>query len=78
MGFNRLWTLHGHMRNPCYCAVFDKTGRFDISGSDDFLLKIWDVQVSPGLSLSLSLSLRLKGLFLYTGVVLCNVECCIR
>ena len=34
------------------------------------------LQVS--LSLSLSLCLRLNGLFLYTGGVLCNVECCVR
>eukprot|EP01038_Epipyxis_sp_PR26KG_P011104 gene11104-14904_t len=41
--FNHLWTISGHMTNPAYCCIFDKTGQFLITGADDYLVKIWDV-----------------------------------
>jgi len=37
------YTVSGHMLNPAYCAVFDATGRFILTGADDYLVKIWDV-----------------------------------
>eukprot|EP00897_Mesotaenium_endlicherianum_P009972 jgi/Mesen1/9002/ME000056S08408 len=36
-------TLRGH-RNAVYCAVFDKTGRYVVTGSDDRLVKIWSME----------------------------------
>ena len=41
--FKKLWTISGHMGNPAYCCVFDRKGRFLLSGADDYLVKIWDV-----------------------------------
>lgn len=38
------WTISGHMLNPAYCVVFDKTGEYLITGADDLLLKIWNVK----------------------------------
>ena len=40
--FKHLWTISGHMMNPAYCAVFDRTGNFVLTGADDHLVKIWD------------------------------------
>uniref|UniRef100_A0A166CCV4 Uncharacterized protein n=1 Tax=Daucus carota subsp. sativus TaxID=79200 RepID=A0A166CCV4_DAUCS len=40
--------LRGH-RNAVYCAIFDRTGRYVITGSDDRLVKIWSMET--GLSL---------------------------
>ena len=37
------YTVSGHMLNPAYCAVFDASGRFILTGADDYLVKIWDV-----------------------------------
>jgi WD40 repeat protein len=41
--YRLLWTVSGHMMNPAYCCVFDQTGRYILSGADDYLVKIWDV-----------------------------------
>ncbi|KAJ2597814.1 hypothetical protein GGF39_002897, partial [Coemansia sp. RSA 1721] len=38
--FRRLVRCHGH-KYPTYCVLFDRTGRRMITGSDDFLIKIW-------------------------------------
>ena len=40
-GFRHFWTVSGHMYNPAYCCQFDRTGRFVVSGADDYNLKIW-------------------------------------
>lgn len=37
------FTISGHMTNPSYCCVFDRSGDFLITGADDWLVKIWDV-----------------------------------
>eukprot|EP00981_Chlorochromonas_danica_P005087 scaffold1034_cov175-Ochromonas_danica.AAC.13 len=41
--FNKLYCISGHMLNPAYCSVFDCTGRYLLTGADDYLIKIWDV-----------------------------------
>ncbi|GMH08553.1 hypothetical protein Nepgr_010393 [Nepenthes gracilis] len=41
--------LRGH-RNAVYCAVFDRFGRFVITGSDDRLVKIWSMETSDCLA----------------------------
>jgi WD40 repeat protein len=38
------WTISGHMLNPAYCVVFDKTGEYVITGADDFLVKVWNIR----------------------------------
>ncbi|CAK9869068.1 unnamed protein product [Sphagnum jensenii] len=35
--------LRGH-RNAVYCAIFDRTGQYVITGSDDRLVKIWSTE----------------------------------
>ncbi|KAH7513458.1 hypothetical protein FEM48_Zijuj12G0202000 [Ziziphus jujuba var. spinosa] len=35
--------LRGH-RNSVYCAIFDRSGRYVITGSDDRLVKIWSME----------------------------------
>lgn len=42
--FHFLCTISGHMMNPAYCSIFDHTGRYLLTGADDYLVKIWDVQ----------------------------------
>ncbi|OYW81363.1 MAG: hypothetical protein B7Z26_05170, partial [Asticcacaulis sp. 32-58-5] len=42
--FRVLYTVSGHMMNPAYCCVFDQTGRYLLTGADDYLVKIWDVE----------------------------------
>ncbi|VAI26536.1 unnamed protein product [Triticum turgidum subsp. durum] len=37
--------LRGH-QNAVYCATFDRTGRFVITGSDDRLVKIWAMETA--------------------------------
>ncbi|KAL8100403.1 uncharacterized protein LOC141684645 [Apium graveolens] len=37
--------LRGH-RNAVYCAIFDRTGRYVITGSDDRLVKIWSMDTA--------------------------------
>jgi len=37
--YRKLFMVHGHIFNPAYCVIFDHTGRYVISGSDDFLIK---------------------------------------
>ncbi|GAB4843025.1 hypothetical protein Ancab_013002 [Ancistrocladus abbreviatus] len=37
--------LRGH-RNAVYCAIFDRSGRFVITGSDDRLVKIWSMETA--------------------------------
>eukprot|EP01035_Chromulina_nebulosa_P017150 gene17150-22664_t len=41
--YNFLWTVSGHMMNPAYCVVYDKTGQYVITGADDYLVKVWEV-----------------------------------
>ena len=38
------WAISGHMFNPAFCCVFDRTCRYLITGADDFLVKIWDAE----------------------------------
>ena len=42
--YSKLWTSSGHLLHPAYTAVIDRSGRFAISGSDDYLVKIWDIE----------------------------------
>ncbi|GKV31365.1 hypothetical protein SLEP1_g40061 [Rubroshorea leprosula] len=37
--------LRGH-RNVVYCAIFDRSGRYVITGSDDRLVKIWSMETA--------------------------------
>ncbi|XP_038895738.1 bromodomain and WD repeat-containing protein 1 [Benincasa hispida] len=37
--------LRGH-RNAVYCAIFDRMGRYVITGSDDRLVKIWSMETA--------------------------------
>ncbi|XP_062211002.1 uncharacterized protein LOC133912341 [Phragmites australis] len=37
--------LRGH-QNAVYCATFDRTGRYVITGSDDRLVKIWAIETA--------------------------------
>ncbi|GKU85339.1 hypothetical protein SLEP1_g19 [Rubroshorea leprosula] len=37
--------LRGH-RNAVYCAIFDQSGRYVITGSDDRLVKIWSMETA--------------------------------
>ncbi|XP_038703173.1 bromodomain and WD repeat-containing protein 3 isoform X2 [Tripterygium wilfordii] len=37
--------LRGH-RDSVYCAIFDRTGRYVITGSDDRLVKIWSMETA--------------------------------
>ena len=41
--FRFLWQSTGHTLE-LYSAVFDKSGRFVITGADDYLVKMWDVE----------------------------------
>ena len=45
--YRYLWSSRGHrIDKPVYCAVFDKSGQYILSGADDRTVKIWDYQVS--------------------------------
>ncbi|KAK7246296.1 hypothetical protein RIF29_41159 [Crotalaria pallida] len=37
--------IRGH-RNAVYCAIFDRSGRYVITGSDDRLVKIWSMETA--------------------------------
>ncbi|XP_057992634.1 uncharacterized protein LOC110633006 isoform X2 [Hevea brasiliensis] len=37
--------LRGH-RNAVYCAIFDRSGRYVVTGSDDRLVKIWSMETA--------------------------------
>ncbi|KAL2934947.1 Bromodomain and WD repeat-containing protein 1 [Bienertia sinuspersici] len=37
--------LRGH-RNAVYCAIFDRAGRYVITGSDDRLVKVWSMETA--------------------------------
>nr|XP_023895389.1 bromodomain and WD repeat-containing protein 3 [Quercus suber]POE57423.1 isoform c of bromodomain and wd repeat-containing protein 1 [Quercus suber] len=37
--------LRGH-RNAVYCAMFDRSGRYVVTGSDDRLVKIWSMETA--------------------------------
>lgn len=41
--------LRGH-QNAVYCAIFDRSGRYVITGSDDRLVKIWSMETGFCLS----------------------------
>ncbi|KAK6913693.1 WD40 repeat [Dillenia turbinata] len=41
--------IRGH-RNAVYCAIFDRSGRYVITGSDDRLVKIWSMETAYCLS----------------------------
>ena len=78
--YKKLWTSSGHLLHPAYTAVIDRSGRFAITGSDDYLyvfiiLKCMhdithvmrcDVTHCFVLSLTLSLSHSLLLLFHFT------------
>ena len=32
----------GHFLTPAYCAIFDRSGRYALTGADDTLVKVWD------------------------------------
>ncbi|KAL6522887.1 hypothetical protein OROHE_016734 [Orobanche hederae] len=38
-------SVRGH-RNAVYCAIFDRSGRYVITGSDDRLIKIWSMETA--------------------------------
>lgn len=42
--YQLLWSSSGHLLHPAYCSVFDRTGRYLITGADDYLVKIWDTE----------------------------------
>jgi hypothetical protein len=47
--FNRLShtaTINSHMAYPVYCLRFDRTGRYFITGADDYLVKVFCMGVS--------------------------------
>ena len=37
------YVTSGHFLTPAYCAVFDRSGRYALTGADDTLVKVWDV-----------------------------------
>ncbi|XP_018482991.2 uncharacterized protein LOC108854004 isoform X1 [Raphanus sativus] len=37
--------IRGH-RNAVYCAIFDRSGRYVITGSDDRLVKVWSMETA--------------------------------
>jgi WD40 repeat protein len=39
--FDHAVTIHAHSRLPVFCLRFDRTGRYFISGADDFLVKVF-------------------------------------
>ena len=41
--FNLLWKISGHLY-PTFCVAFDRTGNYCVTGSDDYLVKIWDIE----------------------------------
>ncbi|XP_027187963.1 uncharacterized protein [Cicer arietinum] len=41
--------IRGH-RNAVYCAIFDRSGRYVITGSDDRLVKIWSMETAYSLA----------------------------
>lgn len=42
--YKLLWTSSGHALNPAYCTIVDGSGRFAITGADDYLIKVWDIE----------------------------------
>lgn len=42
--FKLLWTSSGHMYHPAYSIIVDRSGRFAITGADDYLVKVWDIE----------------------------------
>ena len=42
--YKLLWTSSGHALNPAYCTIIDGSGRFAITGADDYLIKVWDIE----------------------------------
>jgi WD40 repeat protein len=42
--YRLLWTSSGHALNPAYCTIIDGSGRFAITGADDYLVKVWDIE----------------------------------
>ncbi|KAJ2692816.1 hypothetical protein H4R19_006091, partial [Coemansia spiralis] len=41
--FRRLVRCHGH-KFATFCTLFDRTGRRLLTGSDDYLIKVWCTQ----------------------------------
>ncbi|XP_073135794.1 uncharacterized protein [Henckelia pumila] len=41
--------VRGH-RNAVYCAIFDRSGRYVVTGSDDRLVKIWSMETAYSLA----------------------------
>ena len=44
LNYKVIWDSCGHMHYPAYCVVFDQTGRYALTGADDYLVKLWDVE----------------------------------
>jgi WD40 repeat protein len=42
--YKLLWMVSGHALNPAYCTIIDNSGRFAITGADDYLVKVWDIE----------------------------------
>ena len=42
--FRLLWTSSGHALNPAYCTMIDSSCRFAITGADDYLVKVWNIE----------------------------------
>lgn len=42
--YRLLWTVSGHALNPAYCTIIDGSGRFAITGADDYLVKVWNIE----------------------------------
>jgi WD40 repeat protein len=51
--------LKGHNNEPVSCAIFSPNDRFVVSGSDDGLMKIWDVR---------NLSKSVKSVHTHSGI----------
>jgi WD40 repeat protein len=42
--FKLHYITSGHYLTPAYCAVTDKSGRYALTGADDTLVKVWDLE----------------------------------
>lgn len=41
--YRLLWSCLGHYPYPVYCVAMDRSGRFAITGADDYLVKLWNL-----------------------------------
>jgi WD40 repeat protein len=42
--YNYLHCVSGHGFSPAYCAIFDRTSKYIITGGDDMQIKVWQVE----------------------------------